>query len=56
MIDQATLIQYIPQAISAIELDWPYARGRGKVRDLFSLPDGRRLLVATDLSPPLTGC
>jgi len=29
-------------------LDWPYARGQGKVRDLFSLPDGRRLLVATD--------
>jgi len=48
MIDQATLLQLIPQAISAIELDWPYARGQGKVRDLFSLPDGRRLLVATD--------
>jgi len=48
MIDKATLLQLIPQAISAIELDWPYARGQGKVRDLFSLPDGRRLLVATD--------
>jgi phosphoribosylaminoimidazole-succinocarboxamide synthase len=48
MIDKATLLQLIPQAISEIELDWPYARGQGKVRDLFSLPDGRRLLVATD--------
>jgi phosphoribosylaminoimidazole-succinocarboxamide synthase len=48
MIDASTLIQLIPQAISEIELDWPYARGRGKVRDLFSLPNGRRLLVATD--------
>jgi phosphoribosylaminoimidazole-succinocarboxamide synthase len=48
MIDQTTLIQLIPQAISGIEVDWPYARGQGKVRDLFSLPDGRRLLVATD--------
>jgi phosphoribosylaminoimidazole-succinocarboxamide synthase len=48
MIDASTLIQLIPQAISEIELDWPYARGRGKVRDLFSLPDSRRLLVATD--------
>jgi phosphoribosylaminoimidazole-succinocarboxamide synthase len=48
MIDQTTLLQLIPQAISAIEVDWPYARGQGKVRDLFSLPDGRRLLVATD--------
>jgi phosphoribosylaminoimidazole-succinocarboxamide synthase len=48
MIDPSTLIELIPQAISGIELDWPYARGQGKVRDLFSLPGGRRLLVATD--------
>jgi len=48
MIDQTTLLQLIPQAISGIEVDWPYAHGQGKVRDLFSLPNGRRLLVATD--------
>jgi phosphoribosylaminoimidazole-succinocarboxamide synthase len=48
MIDTSTLNQLIPQATSEIELDWPYARGQGKVRDLFSLPDGRRLLVASD--------
>src|SRR4030065_236631 len=48
MIDQAALLKLIPQAISEIELDWPYTRGQGKVRDLFLLPDGRRLLVATD--------
>jgi len=48
MIDSSALIDLIPQAISTIGLDWPYARGQGKVRDLFSLPDGRRLLVATD--------
>jgi len=48
MIDQATLLQLIPQATSAIDLDWPFARGHGKVRESFSLPGARRLLVATD--------
>jgi len=48
MIDNVTLLQLIPQAISEIELEWPYARGHGKVRESFSLPEARRLLVATD--------
>lgn len=48
MLDQNTLRKYIPQALTAIEVDWPYARERGKVRDIFALPDNRRLLVTTD--------
>ncbi|MGC8873820.1 MAG: phosphoribosylaminoimidazolesuccinocarboxamide synthase [Chloroflexia bacterium] len=34
--------------VRAIELSWPFPKGRGKVREWFSLPDGRRLLVTTD--------
>lgn len=37
-----------PDVVTSIELRWPFPHGRGKVRDWFSLPDGRRLLVATD--------
>ena len=48
MLDQATLRQYIPQALTGVDLDWPFGRVRGKVRDLFFLPDERRLIVATD--------
>ncbi len=48
MLDLSTLRQYIPQALTAVELDWPHARERGKVRDIFLLPDRRRLLVTTD--------
>lgn len=48
MLDPDTLRQCIPHALTAVELDWPYARERGKVRDIFMLPDQRRLLVTTD--------
>jgi phosphoribosylaminoimidazole-succinocarboxamide synthase len=48
MLDPSTLRRYIPQALTAVELDWPYARERGKVRDIFTLPGDRRLLVTTD--------
>lgn len=48
MLDQTALLPIISQAITEMQLDWPYARGHGKVRELFSLPDARRLLVATD--------
>ncbi|MBN1890988.1 MAG: phosphoribosylaminoimidazolesuccinocarboxamide synthase [Thermoflexales bacterium] len=53
MIDQDTLRQYIPQALKAVDVDWPYARESGKVRDIFGLP-GRgaikkwRAIVTTD--------
>lgn len=48
MIDPETVRQSIPYALTAVDVSWPYARSRGKVRDLFSLPDGRRLIVTTD--------
>jgi len=48
VLDQSTLRQHIPQALRAVDMDWPFGRERGKVRDIFLLPDGRRLLVATD--------
>ncbi len=48
MLDQTALLPIISQAITEMQLDWPHARGHGKVRELFSLPGARRLLVATD--------
>jgi phosphoribosylaminoimidazole-succinocarboxamide synthase len=48
MLDQTTLRQYIPQALTGVDLDWPHGRERGKVRDIFLLPDGRRIIVTTD--------
>jgi phosphoribosylaminoimidazole-succinocarboxamide synthase len=48
MLDRVTLKQHIPQALKAVEIDWPYTCARGKVRDLFSLPDSRWLIVTTD--------
>jgi phosphoribosylaminoimidazole-succinocarboxamide synthase len=48
MLDRETLESYIPQALKGVEIDWPRDRVRGKVRDLFSLPDGRWLIVTTD--------
>jgi phosphoribosylaminoimidazole-succinocarboxamide synthase len=46
--DETMLAQLIPQALTGVDLDWPYAWSRGKVRDSFSLPGGRRLIVTTD--------
>ena len=48
MLDKNTLQQTIPQALNTVELDWSPGRQRGKVRDLFLLPDDRRLIVTTD--------
>lgn len=48
MIDRTTLQDLIPHAIQDVSLEWPYARARGKVRDIYALPDARRLLIATD--------
>jgi phosphoribosylaminoimidazole-succinocarboxamide synthase len=48
MLDQTTLLNYIPQALDTVDLDWPFGREQGKVRDLFFLPDERRLIVTTD--------
>ena len=48
MLDKATLIECIPQAINEFEVQWPFARKRGKVREGFLLPGRQRLLVTTD--------
>lgn len=48
VIDEQTLHQHIPQALSGVDLDWPHGRERGKVRDTFLLPGERRLIVTTD--------
>lgn len=48
MIDRSTLVEHIPLALEGIEVEWPYERVRGKVRDLFSLPPDRWLMVTTD--------
>ncbi len=34
--------------LAHLDVPWPYPRSSGKVRESFSLPDARRLLVATD--------
>jgi phosphoribosylaminoimidazole-succinocarboxamide synthase len=48
MLDQAALREVFPVALKDLEIEWPFARHHGKVRESFILPDGRRLLVTTD--------
>jgi len=48
VLEERVFLEYVPHALSGVELDWPFDAGHGKVRDFFSLPDARRLLVATD--------
>jgi phosphoribosylaminoimidazole-succinocarboxamide synthase len=48
MLSRAALQQHIPRALQTVELDWPFERRQGKVRDLFSLPDERWLIATTD--------
>jgi phosphoribosylaminoimidazole-succinocarboxamide synthase len=48
VLNQDTLRQLIPQVLTGVEFDWPHGRERGKVRDIFLLPDQRRLIVTTD--------
>lgn len=48
MIDAMMLKAQIPQALTALEIAWPYEHGSGKVRESYSLPPKRRLLVTTD--------
>ncbi|MGB9723948.1 MAG: phosphoribosylaminoimidazolesuccinocarboxamide synthase [Chloroflexia bacterium] len=45
---QDLLHRPLGDALSEVDLPWPYGRSSGKVRESFLLPDGRRLLVATD--------
>lgn len=48
MLDMDAIWQQLDKALATVDLDWPHPRQRGKVRESFSLPGGRRLLVATD--------
>lgn len=48
MLDDSTLRRHIPQALARLDPPWPFRRFHGKVRESFSLPGDRRLLVATD--------
>jgi len=48
MLDRDSLRQAIPLTLRGLELEWPYPQARGKVRDLFWLPNDRRILVTTD--------
>jgi phosphoribosylaminoimidazole-succinocarboxamide synthase len=52
VLNRDTLKRHIPLALTGVEIDWPHGRERGKVRDLFALPDNRygerRLIVTTD--------
>lgn len=46
--DRDTWQEYLPLALAGLELAWPHERTRGKVREMFALPGGRRLIVTTD--------
>ena len=48
MLDHTALRATIGQALTEVTFDWPFDRDRGKVRDIFHLPDGRFALVTTD--------
>ncbi|MFO0607097.1 MAG: phosphoribosylaminoimidazolesuccinocarboxamide synthase [Polyangiales bacterium] len=48
MIDDATLRAALAHPLDAADLGLPGARYVGKVRDNYTLPDGRRVLVTTD--------
>jgi phosphoribosylaminoimidazole-succinocarboxamide synthase len=48
MLDQTTLRQQLSQTLTELEIDWPYERAHGKVREILHLPDERRVLVTTD--------
>jgi phosphoribosylaminoimidazole-succinocarboxamide synthase len=46
--ETGVLRQSIPDVVNDIEIAWPLERYSGKVRECFWLPDGLRLLAATD--------
>ncbi|HDQ72537.1 MAG TPA: phosphoribosylaminoimidazolesuccinocarboxamide synthase [Chloroflexi bacterium] len=49
MIDTQTIQRHIPHALTGVEIEWPHEQARGKVRDIFTLPDDERMaLVTTD--------
>ncbi|MGC9467661.1 MAG: phosphoribosylaminoimidazolesuccinocarboxamide synthase [Anaerolineae bacterium] len=48
MLEIDELKSLIPEALRDVEIPWPHPRVTGKVRESFTLPDRRRLLVTTD--------
>jgi len=48
MINKVFIKSKIPSAFSQLDITWPYEHGSGKVREAYTLPNGRRLLVTTD--------
>jgi phosphoribosylaminoimidazole-succinocarboxamide synthase len=48
MLTHPELLAAIPNALTAVELPWLGEKRSGKVRDMYALADGRRLLVTTD--------
>ncbi len=48
MLDRHVVRRQIADVLTTLDLPWPYPRTRGKVRESFSVPPDRRLLVATD--------
>lgn len=48
MINKALIKDRIPSAFSQLEITWPYQHGSGKVREAYTLPSARCLLVTTD--------
>lgn len=48
MLDPSALRQAVSESWTSLALPWPFPRHQGKVRESFTLPGGRRLLVTTD--------
>lgn len=48
MIGRDNLCAVLSHALKELDVGWPYERHSGKVRESFSLPGARRLLVTTD--------
>ncbi len=45
---KALIKENIPSAFRQLAMSWPYEHSSGKVRETYTLPDARRLLVTTD--------
>jgi len=48
MLDLNTLKEKIPHALESLDISWPYDHRSGKVRELYTLPGARRVLITTD--------
>lgn len=48
MIGEEILRASLPHVLKTLEVEWPYNRYSGKVRESFSLPNAQRLVVTTD--------